>query len=224
MGETTNRKLAIGGAVTVTVVVVVAVLAIVFLGNAPPSPLFTVTGKQQPTSSGLMTNWNFTFVYNGASTLQNVNIYLNNENTPFKTVPEVTKGWTYEYLWTPSDTSANATITISWQGGTEHYEFQPPATPAPQSPLFTVTGKQQQMIGVGGFHVLSWNFTFAYNGENALQNVNLYLNNGNMPFKTVPEVTKGWTDQYVWTPLDTSANATITISWQSGTEHYEFQP
>ena len=128
MGETTNRKLAIGGAIAVVAVIIMAAVFITIFLNAPPpppSPLFTVTGKQQPTSSGLMTNWNFTFVYNGASTLQNVNIYLNNENTPFKTVPEITKGWTDEYIWTPSDTSANATITISWQGGTEHYEFQP---------------------------------------------------------------------------------------------------
>ena len=109
--------------------IVVAVLATVFLGNAPPSPLFTVTGKQQHTTSvggGYeVISWNFTFAYNGANALQNVPLYLNNENMPFKTVPEVTKGWTDEYIWTPSDISANATITISWQGGTEHYEFQP---------------------------------------------------------------------------------------------------
>jgi len=201
--------------------VVVAVTLLMLL-NQPPSPLFTVTGKQQPTSSGLMTNWNFTFIYNGAGTLQNVNIYLNNENTPFKTVPEVTKGWTYKYLWTPADTSAKATITISWQGGTEHYELQPPANPAPQSPLFTVTGKFQQEEK-SGLQFLSWNFMFVYNGENTLQNVNLYFNGEGDAFKTVPEVTKGWTDEYI-RPVFTSANATITISWQGGTESYEVQP
>jgi hypothetical protein len=128
MGEIMNRKFVIGGVVAVIVVVVAAVLVIVFL-KAPTSPLFTVTGKQQNTESvggGYeVVSWNFTFAYNGTSALQNVNLYLNNGDTPFKTVPEVTKGWTDEYIWTPSDISANATITISWQGGTEHYEFQP---------------------------------------------------------------------------------------------------
>ena len=126
-----NRKLVIGVVLAVTVVVAAAVLVIVFLNapSPPPSPLFTVTGKQQNTESvgsGYeVVSWNFTFAYNGASAMQNVNLYLNNGDTPFKTVPEVTKDWTYEYIWTPSDISANATITISWQGGTEQYEFQP---------------------------------------------------------------------------------------------------
>jgi hypothetical protein len=123
----------IGGGVTVAVVVVIAVLVMLFL-NQPPSPLFTVTGKQQPMETihsdylqnGYdVINWNFTFVYNGENPLQNVNLYLNNGNMPFMSVLEVAKGWTYEYIWTSGDTTANATITISWQGGTEHYEFQP---------------------------------------------------------------------------------------------------
>ena len=93
------------------------------------------------------------------------------------------------------------------------------------SPLFTVTGKEQQTHSVaGGYQVTSWNFTFTYNGAKALQNVNLYLNNGDMPFKTVPSITKGWTDQYIWTPGDIGADAKITVSWQGGTENYEFQP
>jgi hypothetical protein len=126
-----NRKLVIGVVVAVTVVVVAAVLIIVFLNapSSPPSPLFTVTGKQQKTESvggGYeVVSWNFTFAYNGVSAMQNVNLYLNNGDNPFKTVPEVTKGWTYEYIWTPSDISASAKITILWQGGTEQYEFQP---------------------------------------------------------------------------------------------------
>jgi hypothetical protein len=129
-GKITKRKLVIVGVIAVIVVVVVAVLSIVFLIPRPskPSPLFTITGKEQPTESvgGYeVTSWNFTFAYNGTRTLQNVNLYLNNGDLPFKTVPEVTKGWTYEYIWTPSDISANVTITISWQGGTENYEFQP---------------------------------------------------------------------------------------------------
>jgi hypothetical protein len=104
-------------------------LAIVFLGKAPPSPLFTVTGEQQHTTSVSggyeVVSWNFTFAYYDANALQNLNLYLNNGNMPFKTVPEVTKGWTDEYILTPLGTSATATITISWQDGTEHYDFQP---------------------------------------------------------------------------------------------------
>jgi len=94
--------------------------------NQPPSPLFTVTGKfQQEELSGLQfLSWNFTFAYNGANSMQNVNFFMNSEGDPFKTVPEVTKGWTDEYI-RPVHTSANVTITISWQGGTESYEFQP---------------------------------------------------------------------------------------------------
>jgi hypothetical protein len=128
LSDKVDRKILIGGAVAVIVVVVVAVTMFIFL-NQPPSPLFTVTGKQQHTTSvggGYeVISWNFTFAYKGASALQNVNLYLNNGNMPFKTVPEVTKGWTNEYIWTPGDVNANVTITISWQGGTEYYEFQP---------------------------------------------------------------------------------------------------
>jgi hypothetical protein len=123
-----NRKLLIVGVVTAAVIIVVAVLVIMFL-NAPPSPLFNVTGKQQLTESVgggyQVVSWNFTFAYRGTNALQNVNIYLNNGNLPIKSVPEITKGWADEYIWTPEDLSANATITISWQGGTEYYEFQP---------------------------------------------------------------------------------------------------
>ena len=130
-GKITKRKLEPGGVVAAIVAVVVAVLLIVFLlpHPSPPSPLFTVTGKEQPTESVSgtyeVTSWNFTFAYKGTRALQNVNLYLDNGNLPFKTVPEVTKGWTYEYIWTPSDINANVTITISWQGGTENYELQP---------------------------------------------------------------------------------------------------
>lgn len=130
-----NRKrLLCGVAIVVAVVVVVVVLVIMSFPTAPPSPLFTVTGKQQPMETihsdylknGYdVINWNFTFVYNGENALQNVNLYLNNGNMPFRSVPQVGKGWTYEYIWAPGDISANATITVSWQGGTEQYEFQP---------------------------------------------------------------------------------------------------
>jgi hypothetical protein len=118
----------------VAAVVVAVVLVIMSFPTAPPSPLFTVTGKQQPMEtihsdylqySYDVINWNFTFTYNGENALQNVNLYLNNGNIPVKSVPQVTKGWTYEYVWALEDISANATITISWQGGTEQYEFQP---------------------------------------------------------------------------------------------------
>jgi hypothetical protein len=130
-----NRKLLIGGAIA-AVVVVAAVFAVMLL-NAPPaqpSPLFSVTGKQQSmetTHSDYLQNgydvinWNFTVVYNGEKALQNVNIYRNNQDLPIKTVPEVTKGWAYENIWTPGDITANATIIVAWQGGTETYEFQP---------------------------------------------------------------------------------------------------
>jgi hypothetical protein len=118
----------------VAAVVVAVVLVIMSFPTAPPSPLFTVTGKQQPMEtihsdylqySYDVINWNFTFTYNGENALQNVNLYLNNGNIPVKSVPQVTKGWTYEYVWALEDISANATITISWQGGTEQYDFQP---------------------------------------------------------------------------------------------------
>jgi hypothetical protein len=131
-GKITKRKRVLGGVVAVIVVVVVAVLVTVFLvtrPSPPPTPLFTVTGKEQPTEGGNgtyeVTSWNFTFAYRGTRTLQNVDLYLNNGSLPFKMVPEITKGWTYEYIWTPPDISASVTITISWQGGTENYEFQP---------------------------------------------------------------------------------------------------
>jgi hypothetical protein len=129
-GKITKRRLVIVVVVAVIVVVVVAVLAIVFLVPHPskPSPLFTVTGKEQPTESVggyQVTSWNFTFEYNGKRALQNVSLYLDSGNLPFKTVPEVTKGWTYEYIWTPADINSNVTITVLWQGGTENYEFQP---------------------------------------------------------------------------------------------------
>jgi hypothetical protein len=129
-----NRKILLCGVAVVAAVVVAVVLVIMSFPTAPPSPLFTVTGKQQPMEtihsdylqySYDVINWNFTFVYNGENALQNVNLYLNNGNLPFRTVPQVAKGWTYEYAWTPGNISANATITISWQGGTEQYEFQP---------------------------------------------------------------------------------------------------
>ena len=128
-----NRKLVVIGAIFVIVVIVASVSVIVFL-NAPkpspsPSPFFTVTGREQhgiPAGvSNSIVSWNFSFTYNHENTLQNVNLFLNDGDMPFKTVPEVTKGWTDEYIWTPSDINANATITISWQGGTEKFEFQP---------------------------------------------------------------------------------------------------
>ena len=129
-----NRKLLVYGVAVVAVVVVAVVLVITLFPTLPPSPLFTVTGKQQLMESihsdylqnGYdVINWNFTFAYNGENALQNVNLYLNNGNMPFKSVPEVAKGWTYQHYVTPEDLSANATITISWQGGTERSEFQP---------------------------------------------------------------------------------------------------
>jgi hypothetical protein len=129
-----NRKLLLLGVAVAAVVIVVVVLVIMSFPTAPPSPLFTVTGKQQPMESihsdylqnGYdVINWNFTFVYNGENALQNVNLYLNDGNMPFRSVPEVAKGWIYEYHWVPGDVTANATITISWQGGTEQYQFQP---------------------------------------------------------------------------------------------------
>jgi hypothetical protein len=94
----------------------------------------------------------------------------------------------------------------------------------PKGPLFTVTGKQQTTQSVSGYNVVSWNFTFAYRGDTPLQNVNLFLDNGDTPFKTVSEVTTNWVYEYIWTPEDLTANRTITISWQGGTESYEFQP
>jgi hypothetical protein len=109
----------------------VAALLVVFFLNppAPPSRLFTATGKQQTTKSvsGLydVVSWNFTFIYRGEKTLQNVNLFIDNQNMPFKTVPEVTKNWVHEYIWTPENLNASRIVTISWQGGTESFEFQP---------------------------------------------------------------------------------------------------
>jgi heme/copper-type cytochrome/quinol oxidase subunit 2 len=124
-----NQKLIIGATIIAAVIIVAAVLVVLFYGTQPTSPMFTVTGKQQttPSVSGdyTVTSWNFTFVYNGANTLQNVNFYLDTGNMPFKTVPQITKGWTDQYIWTPEDLQANRTITVSWQGGTESYEFHP---------------------------------------------------------------------------------------------------
>ena len=129
-----NRKLLLFGVAVIAIVIVAVVLVIMSFPTLPPSPLFTVTGKQQPMetvhgdyleNNYEVISWNFTFVYNGENALQNVNLYLNDGNMPFKLVPQVAKGWTYEHIWTPGDISANATITISWQGGTEQYEFQP---------------------------------------------------------------------------------------------------
>jgi hypothetical protein len=129
-----NRKLLLFGVAVIAIVIVAVVLVIMSFPTLPPSPLFTVTGKQQPMetvhgdyleNNYEVISWNFTFVYNGENALQNVNLYLNDGNMPFRSVPQVAKGWTYEHIWTPGDISANATITISWQGGTEQYEFQP---------------------------------------------------------------------------------------------------
>jgi hypothetical protein len=126
-----NRKMVIIGAVFVIVVMVATVSVIIFLSalNSSKSPFFIVTGREQngiPAGvSHSIVSWNFTFTYNHENNLQNVNLFLNNGDMPFKTVPEVTKAWIYEYIWTPSDIKANATITISWQGGTEKFEFQP---------------------------------------------------------------------------------------------------
>jgi len=130
-----NRKrLLYGVAIVAAVVIVAVVLVIMFFPTPPPSPLFTVMGQQQPMetihgdyleNNYEVINWNFTFAYNGEKALQNVFIYLNDGSMPFKSVPQVAKGWTYEGYWTPEDIGANATITVSWQGGTEQYEFQP---------------------------------------------------------------------------------------------------
>ncbi len=99
------------------------------------------------------------------------------------------------------------------------------SAPESKSPLFSVTGKQQATQSVDGHYgVVSWNFTFAYRGEKPLQNVNLFLDKYDAPFKIVPEVTKNWVYEYIWTPEDLTANRTITISWFGGTESYEFQP
>ena len=102
-----NRKRLLYGVAVAAVVVVVAVLVIMLFPPTPPSPLFTVTGKQQSMETihsdylqnGYdVTNWNFTFVYNGENALQNVNLYLNDGNMPFKSVPQVAKDWICEWI------------------------------------------------------------------------------------------------------------------------------
>ena len=108
-GEKMNRKHLFYGVAIVAVVIVVVVLVIMSLPTSPPStsPLFTVTGKQQSMETihsdylqnGYdVTNWNFTFVYNGENALQNVNLYLNDGNMPFKSVPQVAKDWICEWI------------------------------------------------------------------------------------------------------------------------------
>jgi hypothetical protein len=124
-----RKNMVVGVAVIAAIIIVAGVLVVLFRGNQSPSPLFTVTGKQQTTRSVSneydVTSWNFTFLYNGARSLQNVNFYLDTGNMPFKAVPEITQGWTDQYIWTPEDLQASHMITVSWQGGTERYEFQP---------------------------------------------------------------------------------------------------
>lgn len=101
-----KRNLFAFGVAILAVAVVVGIFEAIFL-TTPPSPLFTVAGKQQPTESlgggYQVTSWNFTFAYNGEKALQNVNLYLNDEDMAFKSVPEVTEGWIHEYIWTPGD-------------------------------------------------------------------------------------------------------------------------
>ena len=91
--------------------------------------LFAATGNQQTTKSVNgqydVISWNFTIQYLGAKSIQNVNFFLDNQDIPFKTVPQITPNWTYTYIWTPEDLSASRTIIISWQGGTQSFEFQP---------------------------------------------------------------------------------------------------
>ena len=97
--------------------------------NRSESNPFVATGKQQSTRSVSgqydVVSWNFTFHYVGEKSIQNVNFFLDNQDTPFKTVPEITTNWVYSYIWTPEDLSASRAITISWQGGTQSFEFQP---------------------------------------------------------------------------------------------------
>jgi hypothetical protein len=89
---------------------------------------------------------------------------------------------------------------------------------------FTVVGKEWHLPSANGDTVTTWNFTFAYNGDKTLLDVELYLNNNTKPFLVVPEMTEGWTDYYTWTPSNVAAPTEITIEWQNGIEQYEFQP
>jgi hypothetical protein len=94
-----------------------------------------------------------------------------------------------------------------------------------ESNPFVATGKQQSTMSVNGqYDVVSWNFTFHYVGEKSIQNVNFFLDNQDTPFKTVPEITTNWVYTHIWTPEDLNATRKITISWQGGTQSFEFQP
>ncbi|NLF88432.1 hypothetical protein GX563_06380 [Candidatus Bathyarchaeota archaeon] len=90
---------------------------------------FIATGLQQTTKSINnqydVTSWNFTFQYTGKKTIQNVNFFLDNQDTPFKSVPEVAPDWMYTYIWTPEDLTATRTVTVSWQGGVQTFNFEP---------------------------------------------------------------------------------------------------
>jgi hypothetical protein len=97
--------------------------------NQSDSTLFAATGKQQATKSVNgqydVISWNFTFQYLGAKSIQNINFFLENQDIPFKTVPQITPDWFYTYIWTPEDLSSSRTVIISWQGGTQSFEFEP---------------------------------------------------------------------------------------------------
>jgi hypothetical protein len=120
---------------TVVIVIVVTIFIagfhmIIFLNQqVPMSHPFDAFAKQQTTKSVSgqydVTSWNFTFFYRGEKPIQNVNFFLDSQDMPFKTVPEVTKGWVYSYIWTPEDLNATRTIVIAWQGGTASFKFQP---------------------------------------------------------------------------------------------------
>jgi hypothetical protein len=120
---------------TVVIDIVVAIFiagfhVMIYLNQQVPiSHQFDAFGKQQTTKSVNgqydVTSWNFTFFYRGEKTIQNVNFFLDSQDMPFKTVPEVTNGWVYSYIWTPEDLNATRTIVIAWQGGTESFRFQP---------------------------------------------------------------------------------------------------
>jgi len=97
--------------------------------NQPELNPIIATGIQQITKSinGQydVTSWNFTFQYIGEKTIQNVNFFLDNQDTPFKSVPEVAPNWMYTYIWTPEDLTATRIVTVSWQGGVQTFEFKP---------------------------------------------------------------------------------------------------
>jgi len=93
-----------------------------------------------------------------------------------------------------------------------------------ESNPFIATGNLQTTKSVGGYDVVSWNFKFQYTGEKSIQNVNFFLDNHTSPFLTVPEITKNWDYTYIWTPGDLNTSRTITVSWQGGTQIFEFQP